>query len=67
MPTININNFLTPEIKQEIISPTEFYTANSPDQTPAFFDDSTQLGKDRLHDYTDIGGLFNEQSLILGR
>ena len=67
IPTININNLLIPEIKQKITSPTEFYTPNSPDQTPAFFDDSTQLGRDRLHDYTDIGGLFNEQSLILGR
>ena len=66
-PTININNLLIPEIKQEIIPLTEFYTPNSPDQTSAFFDDSTQLGRDRLHDYTDIGGLFNEQSLILGR
>ena len=61
-PTININNLLIPEIKQEIISPTEFYTPNSLDQTPAFFDDATQLGRDRLHDYTDIGGLFNEQA-----
>ena len=66
-PTININNLLIPETKQVIISPTEFYTPNSPDQTPEFFDDSTQLGRDRLHNYTDIGGLFNEQSLILGR
>ena len=52
-PTININNFSIPKIKQEIISPTEFYTLNSPDQTPAVFDDSTQLRSDRLHDYTD--------------
>ena len=49
-PTININNLLILEIKQEIISPMEFYTPNSPDQTPAFFEDSTQLGRDRLHD-----------------
>ena len=67
IPTININNHLIPEIKQEITSPTEFYTPNTPDQTPAFFDDSIQLERDRLHGYTDIGGLFNEQSLILGR
>ena len=59
-PIININNLLIPEIKQEIISPTEFYTPNSPGQIPAFFDDSIQLERDRLHDYTDIGGLFNE-------
>ena len=52
-------------MKQETITPIEFYTPNTPDKTLAFFDDSIHLGNDKLHDYTDIGGLLNEQSLIL--
>ena len=53
-PTITLNNLLIPELKQEITTPTEFYTPNTPNQTTTFFDDSTNLGNDRLEDYTDI-------------
>ena len=44
IPTININNLLILELKQEITLSTEFYTPNIPKQTPTFFDDSTHLG-----------------------
>ena len=65
--TINVNNFLIPELKQEDISPTEFYTPNTPNQATAFFDDSTNLENDRLQAYMNIEGLLHEQSLILDR
>ena len=64
IPTISINNLLIPELKQEVVTPTEFYTANTPGKTFAFFDESINLGNDK-HDYTDIEGLLNQQSLIL--
>ena len=53
IPTISVNNLLIPALKQE-------------EQTTAFFDDLTNLGNDRLQDYTDVEGLLNEQSLIIG-
>ena len=60
IPTIVINNLLIPELKQETITPTEFYTPNTPGKTFVFFDESIHLGNDKLHDYTDIEGLLNQ-------
>ena len=36
IPTIVINNLLIPELKQETITPTEFYTPNTPGKTLHF-------------------------------
>ena len=57
------NSLFPPQTKPNLDSPSEYFTPKVLNRDSAFFDKSLSLIDD-LGDYTDIGGILHEESLI---